>query len=420
MGGFMFDTNDKGEEAYIPGSKPIILFPRAVEMIAEKDHLPDIPHTLILDKSKADSFAKGIVIVQASWLVLQCITRWIAHLPVTKLELNTLAHAVCALVVYALWWDKPLDVRDPTLLSGEWARRFCAVMYSFRYDKQVFWMADRRIRENRQPAKLTIPECFQDHNLIQRYVDWSKDTVRVAKLVEGIVESRPIAKNVQKDLNTETCIILQPYEIILPFGVGLSSWNPKIKETLKVTPTDITRWQILLQAYYGLGFELEELTAEKKSKYCEVVKTYRLKSTGYEQGMVATVPETLMGDDSEYHSTGIAFFIFMTCAFFYGGIHAISWNGSFSSSTEHLLWQISCVSVTGCGILLLGFYRIALDTDLIDDSIGEWGLVITGILVITFYSICRTYLVVEAFLSLRKMQLQAYETPAWTQFLPHL
>jgi hypothetical protein len=29
------------------------------------------------------------------------------------LELNTFAHAVCALAIYIAWWNKPLDVEEP-------------------------------------------------------------------------------------------------------------------------------------------------------------------------------------------------------------------------------------------------------------------------------------------------------------------
>ena len=42
--------------------------------------------------------------------------RFAYRLPVTALELNSLAHAICALLIYALWWGKPLDISEPTML----------------------------------------------------------------------------------------------------------------------------------------------------------------------------------------------------------------------------------------------------------------------------------------------------------------
>jgi hypothetical protein len=54
----------------------------------------------ILDKGKADFLAKFLVCVQAAWMVLQCVLRKMNSLPVTLIELNTLCHVICALVMY--------------------------------------------------------------------------------------------------------------------------------------------------------------------------------------------------------------------------------------------------------------------------------------------------------------------------------
>jgi hypothetical protein len=49
------------------------------------------------------------------------IGRLLTHLPVTILELHTAAHAVCAIIMYATWWEKPVDIfiTTPTCLSKE-------------------------------------------------------------------------------------------------------------------------------------------------------------------------------------------------------------------------------------------------------------------------------------------------------------
>ena len=47
---------------------------------------------------------------------------------ISLLELNTLVHAICALVLYILWWRKPLDVEGPTLIDGNDADILCAGM----------------------------------------------------------------------------------------------------------------------------------------------------------------------------------------------------------------------------------------------------------------------------------------------------
>ncbi|KAJ6511555.1 hypothetical protein C8R47DRAFT_1296757 [Mycena vitilis] len=53
------------------------------------------------------------------WFVVRCIARTAQHLPLTELEVATLAFAVVNLVIWLLWWSKPLDVRDPTIVTAQ-------------------------------------------------------------------------------------------------------------------------------------------------------------------------------------------------------------------------------------------------------------------------------------------------------------
>lgn len=67
----------------------------------------------IKDRSKSDILAKAFVIIQTGWFLLQCIARRVEHIPVTKLELVTLAFAALNFLTYALWWEKPFSVNCP-------------------------------------------------------------------------------------------------------------------------------------------------------------------------------------------------------------------------------------------------------------------------------------------------------------------
>jgi hypothetical protein len=71
----------------------------------------------IADKSKANLLAKGIVCLQVIWVAGQTIERKVAGYPVSLLELHTLVHICCALVIYTLWIQKPYDVNEPTFVS---------------------------------------------------------------------------------------------------------------------------------------------------------------------------------------------------------------------------------------------------------------------------------------------------------------
>ncbi|KAJ7692232.1 hypothetical protein B0H17DRAFT_856761, partial [Mycena rosella] len=67
----------------------------------------------IMDKSKGDSFSKGIAVLQTLWFIIQCIARRSQWLPITQLEMAALAFAVVNVQTWLLWWNKPLDVHRP-------------------------------------------------------------------------------------------------------------------------------------------------------------------------------------------------------------------------------------------------------------------------------------------------------------------
>lgn len=71
----------------------------------------------VLDRSKGDGLGKLILVFQTLWFVTQYLGRWIDHLPRSQLEVMTLAYAILAVVVYFLWWHKPLNVRCPIVVS---------------------------------------------------------------------------------------------------------------------------------------------------------------------------------------------------------------------------------------------------------------------------------------------------------------
>jgi hypothetical protein len=90
-----------------------------IEELVKKDEIeyPIITKEEIKDRSKGDALTKGLVLIQTTWFLLQCVARGVQHLSLTKLELATAAFALLNIVTYALWWDKPLNVHCPVQVS---------------------------------------------------------------------------------------------------------------------------------------------------------------------------------------------------------------------------------------------------------------------------------------------------------------
>ncbi|KAJ7268290.1 hypothetical protein C8J57DRAFT_1067166 [Mycena rebaudengoi] len=97
--------------------------------VTTRRQLYDIPEYLtdiravkvadIKDKSKGDALSKGVALIQGLWFTTQCLARVHQHLPVTELEVTTLAFAVVNIFIWLLWWNKPLDVQQPILVGPQ-------------------------------------------------------------------------------------------------------------------------------------------------------------------------------------------------------------------------------------------------------------------------------------------------------------
>lgn len=118
----------------------------------------------IRDKSKTDWLGKGLVILQVLWMMLQCISRKAAGYPLSPLEVHTLVHAGCALLVYCLWFKKPLDIKEPTVIKYEEFENLLALMLV--RSPEFGWV---------QYGNITIPEGFmrarQDPRVHHRWPD---------------------------------------------------------------------------------------------------------------------------------------------------------------------------------------------------------------------------------------------------------
>ncbi|KAJ7745532.1 hypothetical protein DFH07DRAFT_1063138, partial [Mycena maculata] len=71
----------------------------------------------IMDKSKGDAFSKGVALLQGLWFITQILVRFAEHLPISELEVVTLAFPVVNIFIWLLWWYKPLDVQQPILIG---------------------------------------------------------------------------------------------------------------------------------------------------------------------------------------------------------------------------------------------------------------------------------------------------------------
>ncbi|OAX34860.1 hypothetical protein K503DRAFT_851470 [Rhizopogon vinicolor AM-OR11-026] len=103
MGGFLLYVNDKPRATLKPYELQVFVQEGSVNM-------PVITEADIEDRSKGDVLSKGVAILQLVWFFISLAARYAQNLPITLLEIDTLAVAALTCIAYCFWWKKPKDV----------------------------------------------------------------------------------------------------------------------------------------------------------------------------------------------------------------------------------------------------------------------------------------------------------------------
>ena len=110
MGGILLRPQD---------SAPFVVNSRQMAYLVENQYVdyPEISAEEIWDKSKADTLARVLTLLQACWLVIQLLGRAILRLSTSTLELSAGAIVLCTLGTFFYWLHKPNDVQKGIVLT---------------------------------------------------------------------------------------------------------------------------------------------------------------------------------------------------------------------------------------------------------------------------------------------------------------
>lgn len=79
--------------------------------------LPNIPIHDLKERSKDDQFGRIVTSLQVLYFVVHSFGRLACNLPISPLEVSTLAFVCCAAFVECFWWNKPMDLRTVTVTT---------------------------------------------------------------------------------------------------------------------------------------------------------------------------------------------------------------------------------------------------------------------------------------------------------------
>jgi hypothetical protein len=137
MGGFALERPTKSEAKEDP-SEPskntgntadVVKFDTFVYIMKNFPNIiPDIPKESITDRSESSSLGTFLLIVQVGWFCTNCASRLFQRLEFSLLEVTTAAHALCSLLTYFIWFSKPVNLAQGTIMKGGKAQEVHALL----------------------------------------------------------------------------------------------------------------------------------------------------------------------------------------------------------------------------------------------------------------------------------------------------
>ena len=360
----------------------------------------EITPAIISDKSKANLLGKCLVCTQVVWFVIQCVARAAAKYPLTLIEIHTMVHVVCALSMYILWWKvsldilwqenlhqlivlvkKPQDISEPVIQDMSDCLDSLALMIVSRplgRRTEVFdllWYFD-----NGDLRRSKTTEAF-----IEDLLNSAKDELRVSKVSKWL--DNYLRRNPEKRID--------------PVGPGGKSFWSVLGE-LDMEHFDFYR--------YMLVDHVSNFPAIKD-----------LNMILYRRFLLAPTRHI------RFHK--LLYTILVVLSLVYGGLHLATWDFSFASKTEHLLWKIACIDIMATvpiGLLCIQGTALVIAPFRLQshrrnpNRLTNLFLMALPSALFIFYASSTIYIVVESFISLRHVPIGVYAAVPWVQAIPHI
>lgn len=434
MGGIVLDMSHDDKRVWPPGCDSLTLTPACFEDLFETSEFQEIDLSFLTreqieGRQSVDTLAKALVVVQALWFCCQFIARLHQRLPVSLLELNTFAHALCALFIYVLWWHKPKDVGTPFVMRTERSealRNLCASQWTsgaagkYYEGQQLSTAADLEEQQDidnwrpmlvhggaaydvlmkvfRGRRNITLsPGCGEDWHIFDYSNRWFyfphlPPVPRYRIRVCGATSTE-----VLQYINTNDPIPDTPGYRLAP-----------VFESLQVDDTTLERWR--------RSFLQHHMT----SNYAVWLRD-RQPNFAWPRGL----------DDSEdgpriAEELLVSMMMLLLTGLGYGGLHMLAWNSGALKKTgaAQVFWKLSC-------LLLMGTVPFAFCVwfGLKKWKGGDAHLKLHPVLQVVFgvalfltllaYFMSRVYLLVEIVFVIPFMDLGVYQEPQFSAYWAH-
>ncbi|KAF2114622.1 hypothetical protein BDV96DRAFT_647318 [Lophiotrema nucula] len=446
MGGIAADTNGTDENFLANDEGRMTLTEEGFELLCKlrPGFLPNLTAGEVRDKSKANGLTKTLICLQAAWFCIQSITRLGQGLSISLLELNTFAHALCTFLIYSLWWEKPLDIEEPTLIRGETTHPFIALA-------SIWSGACSFISSTFSPPELGPSNYIS----IDRYRP--RDTHRY-HADAAIVHFTPIPPSQPEKFGSSDALKEQwQREAPLKPDYQRIYHNDQVHGFYI---DNYIEYRNLFEEYRGTRTTIDPGYRQVFGGFVDLspsqVRCLQMANKVYREGhRLPDPPQKYLvhratngfrvdwGDMLEhmrsiFEKKGMpaatwAFLFGTTFAgFAYGGLHATAWSAPFPTRTQAVIWRSSTIVLLSSGPFLASMTFIPALIRILEGwvhrwlgeyPIAKWSQWSSLPLLFVFalgYLAARVYLVVECFVALQYLPPSVFEVPTWSQYFPHI
>jgi hypothetical protein len=427
MGGIVCEDTALEDERFMPGGRQRIPLDLGafMSMAREQPHLiPDFSRRYIDDKSKSDWLTKFLTFWQGLYFCIQCIFRLSQHLSITLLELNVFAHVAFALLLLLIWWDKPRDINEPTVITNDEALDICACMlhkFAYRDTCDLVYVDSAHIPQSYECLEINEP-------------GWCTTLVQDegSEQPEYVVVSGSSSYHFLKVRDTYWTLRKSPNEVPWPW----QEWQDSRHGTVV-----LDRRRIMQLARVDRSMKARSTTLTRS-----MPPSNPLESVGFvrfydriSNWSASLDIEALGSPTDDYFSVIWFILIFGFEGAFYGGLHLIAWASPFPSDLQALMWRAACVTtiMTGPLIALMfgyicvsewiatskwwvrfveSFLFTSLSIQLCVSTLGISALVALSL----WYLVCRIFFVIECFILLAHIPESALQVPTWSVYIPHI
>ena len=456
MGGLVIDVSDIHNTL-----RRITLSTRGVIALATCGHFLEVCDERIHDLDHFDYLGNGIAILQALWLILQCIGRGASGLPIALLELNTCVNVGFAVCLRLMWWPKPFGIQSPVIVDYTAFKHLIASMLMFSDYPGILISAEG-------VGDCRVPECFELCTYMTAKSQKLVNSQSCPTTLDPLLGSSSPRLTTREDVQALVSAQYEPKIIThLPFEVGSRPYKRvtvpnHVKAVCRLNTGQAFAFGIGLEAPHHkcMSFELSSKTIERwrlmATAQCLLCDRFGQKLLNFGDNIptvnrwqqskgidfypfisrctnVQTMWEYDNGESLHVSAItgygGLQFFsgIFLM---FHGGIHLSAWTFAFPTPIEQLLWRLSCFLLCG-GIVALHWVAKAwkFSWELLKwrwlwlQNEGIYMMVegtIGGLIVLTaFLSMMSSfYLLLESFIALRHEPVGVFARLEWTALLP--